>query len=82
MVFSNAERQRRWREKRNALAQQAKHERNASLDRLIAERERRGDMTAKARRLAVQQLLKRVDPETDAELLTWLRAWKPRTPKD
>ena len=76
MPISNAEAQRRWRDKRDALAKEAKHLRNASLKHLITEREERGSITAKTRRLAVQQLLKDIDPEEDAELIAWLRTWE------
>jgi hypothetical protein len=73
--LSNAERQRRWREKRNALARQAGIVRNAPLDLLIKDREKRECITATERRRAVQQLLKTIDPEEDAALLSWLRSW-------
>ena len=73
-VLSGAERQQRWREKRASIVREAMHLRNASLTKLIADRHKRGLVTAKARRLAVQQLLASVDPEADAELLAWLRA--------
>ncbi len=75
MPLSNAERQRRFRAKRNALATQAGRTRNALLDVLVAAREKRGVITAQERRLAVQRLLKGVDPEYDGQLLRWLRAW-------
>jgi hypothetical protein len=77
MPLSNAERQRRFREKRDALAGEAAHTRNAPLDLLVAAREKRGVITARERRLAVQRLLKGVDPEYDDQLLRWLRTWKP-----
>jgi len=77
MPLSNAERQRRFREKRNALAGEAARTRNVSLDLLVAAREKRGVITARERRVAVQRLLKGIDPETDSALLKWLRAWSP-----
>ena len=75
MPLTNAERQARWRDKRNALATQAGRARNAPLDVLVAAREKRGVITAQERRLAVQRLLKGLNPEYDGQLLRWLRAW-------
>ena len=75
MPLSNAERQRRFREKRNALAGEAARTRNVSLDLLVAAREKRGVITTRERRVAVQRLLKGIDPKQDAQLLTWLRSW-------
>jgi hypothetical protein len=77
MPLSNAERQRRFREKRNALAGEAARTRNVSLDLLVAAREKRGVITARERLVAVQRLLKGIDPETDSALLKWLREWSP-----
>lgn len=68
-------RQRRWRDKRNTVVRQTKHLRNALLEHLIANRDKRGLICAKERRLAVQQLLKSAEPEYDAELISWLRSW-------
>jgi hypothetical protein len=76
MVLSNAERQRRWRDKRNTLARQALRVRNAPLDHIAGDRIKREHLSAKERRLTVQRLLKDVDAETDAELLRWLWSWR------
>ena len=51
--------------------------RNIALDLLVAAREKRGVITTRERRVAVQRLLKGIDPETDSALLKWLRAWSP-----
>jgi hypothetical protein len=72
--LSNAERQARWRAKRNALALQVGATRNAPLDILVADRPKRGVILPKERRLAVQRLLKSANPKDDAELLAWLRS--------
>ena len=74
MVLSNAEKQRRWRDKRNQLAREAGRLRNASIDRLIADQLKRGEVTGKGRRSAVQMLLKGLDRDDDAELIAWLKA--------
>jgi hypothetical protein len=76
MPLSNAERQRRFRRKRNTLAGEAARTRNV-LDLLVAAREKRGVITTRERRVAVQRLLKGIDPETDSALLKWLREWLP-----
>jgi hypothetical protein len=77
MVLSNAERQRRWRAKRNILAGEARQFRNAPLDHLIADHEKRGAILPRERKLTVQRLLKGADPEEDAELIDWLQSWLP-----
>jgi hypothetical protein len=74
MALSNAEKQKRWRDKRNKLAGEAARLRNAPLDSLIADRIKRGKLTAYERRLAVQRLLKNLDRDDDAELIAWLRS--------
>jgi hypothetical protein len=74
MPLSNAERQRRWRDKRTALAHEAKKTRNWQLDLLVKDRIQRDVLLPKERRLAVQLLVKSADAEDDAELLAWLRA--------
>ena len=60
----------RWQEKPGARAQPIPH-------LLVAAREKRGVITARERRVAVQRLLKGIDPETGSALLKWLRAWSP-----
>ena len=50
MPLSNAERQRRFREKRNALATEAGRTRSISLDLLVAAREKRGVVTTRGDR--------------------------------
>jgi hypothetical protein len=60
--LSNAERQRRWRAKRNTLAKQAT-------------RLRDGLITGKERQRAVRQLLEPVNPQLHPELVRWLRDW-------
>ena len=57
----------RWQEQPRARA----------LDLLVAAREKRGVITTRERRVAVQRLLKGIDPETDSALLKWLREWSP-----
>jgi hypothetical protein len=74
MPLSNAERQRRWRDKRTALADEAKKTRNWQLDLLVKDRIQRDVLLPKERRLAVQLLVKSADAEDDAEMLAWLRA--------
>jgi hypothetical protein len=76
MALTNAEKQKRWRNKRNALARQAGRLSNLPVDRLVQDQIKRGKVCSKDRRLAVQHLLKNVDAEEDAELLTWLRTLK------
>jgi hypothetical protein len=74
MALSNAEKQKRWRDRRNKLAREASRLRNAPLDLPIADRIKRGKLTADERRLAVQLLLKNLDRDDDAELIAWLRS--------
>jgi hypothetical protein len=42
MAMTNAEKQKRWRDKRNALARKASHASNARLDAIIRDHNKRG----------------------------------------
>jgi hypothetical protein len=74
MALSNAERQKRWREKRNVLAGKA-YLGNAPLDVIIADHIRNGRMTRELMMFSMKALLKAVKPKRDAELLAWLRQY-------
>jgi hypothetical protein len=65
--LTNAEKQRRWRDRRNKLATEASRLRNMPLHRLIADRLDRSEILPRDRRQAVQLLLQGLDHEEDAE---------------
>ena len=75
MALTNAEKQKRLRDKRDAFSRQASKLRNAPIEALIRDHIKRGQVLPRNRMAAVQLLLKRIDSEEDAELLAWLRKW-------
>ena len=81
MAITNAESQKRWRDKRNKLAREASTLRNRPLDFHVEDRIRRGQVSVTTRLRCVKPLLETIDlsdadeREENSELLTWLRTW-------
>jgi hypothetical protein len=87
MAMTNAEAQKRWRDKRNKLAREASGLRNRPLDFHVADRIKRGQITASDRLRCVKLLLETIDRgddddrEENAALLSWLLTWLGRLDK-
>ena len=81
MAMTNAEAQKRWRDKRNRLAREASLLRNRPLNSHIKDRIKDGRVTAGDRLRCVKLLLETIDlsddddREENAALLSWLLTW-------